>query len=59
YKLPSDYVLKGQRKVKSIMVEIISTKGDKKEFFFQSTKQAGDFLENFDFDGTDSSELKF
>jgi len=59
YKLPTDYILKGQRKVKSIMVEIISTKGDKKEFLFQSTKQASDFLENFDFDGEDSSVEKF
>lgn len=50
YRLPEDYVLKGQRKVKSIMLEIISTKGDKKEFFFQTTAQAKDFLENFDFD---------
>lgn len=50
YKLPTDYVLKGQKKVKSIMIEIISTKGDKKEFFFQSTEQAADFLENFNFD---------
>lgn len=50
YKLPIDYVLKGQKKVKSIMVEIISTKGDKKEYYFQNTVQAGEFLENFDFD---------
>lgn len=50
YKLPADYVLKGQRKVKSIMIEIISTKGDKKEFFFQNTQQASEFLEEFDFD---------
>ncbi len=59
YQLPADYVLKGQRKVKSIMVEVISTKGDKKEFFFQSTKQASDFLDNFDFDASDNTELKF
>ncbi len=59
YQLPTDYVLKGQRKVKSIMVEIISTKGDKKEFLFQTTNQASDFLANFDFDETDSAELKF
>jgi len=52
YRLPDDYVLKGQRKIKSIMIEIISTKGDKKEFFFHSTRQAGEFLENFDFDKT-------
>lgn len=50
YKLPTDYILKGQRKVKSIMVEIISTKGDKKEFFFQNTQQASEFLDEFDFD---------
>ena len=50
YKLPTDYILKGQRKVKSIMIEIISTKGDKKEFYFQNAHQAGEFLENFDFD---------
>ena len=50
YRLPDDYVLKGQRKIQSIMIEVISTKGDKKEFFFQSARQASDFLENFDFD---------
>ena len=50
YKLPTDYVLKGQRQVKSIMIEIISTKGDKKEYFFQNTHQASEFLDNFDFD---------
>ena len=50
YKLPTDYVLKGQKKVKSIMIEIISTKGDKKEYYFQSIEQAHDFLNNFDYD---------
>ncbi len=50
YKLPEDYVLKGQRKVKSLMIEIISTQGDKREYFFQSTKQAQDFLEKFEYD---------
>lgn len=50
YKLPEDYVLKGQRKVKSIMIEIISSKGDKKEYFFQTTDQAKEFLEQFDYD---------
>lgn len=50
YALPADYVLKGQRKVKSIMIEIISTKGDKKEFFFQSTAQAKEFLDQFEYD---------
>jgi hypothetical protein len=53
YALPEDYVLKGDRKVKSIMVEIISTKGDKKEFFFQSTHQAKEFLEQFEYDKED------
>lgn len=50
YKLPEDYVLKGQRRVKSIMIEIVSTKGDQKEYFFQTTKQAGEFLEQFEYD---------
>lgn len=50
YKLPEDYVLKGQRQVKSIMIEIISTKGDKKEYFFQTKEQAKEFLEQFDYD---------
>lgn len=50
YKLPEDYVLKGQRKVKSIMIEIISTKGDKKEYFFQNKEQAREFLEQFEYD---------
>lgn len=50
YTLPADYVLKGERKVKSIMIEIISTKGDKTEYFFQSMHQAKDFLEQFEFD---------
>lgn len=50
YKLPEDYVLKGQRKVKSIMIEIISTKGDKKDFYFQTTEQAKEFLDQFDYD---------
>lgn len=50
YKLPQDYVLKGQRKVKSIMIEIISTKGDQKEYFFQTTGQAKEFLDQFEYD---------
>lgn len=50
YKLPEDYVLKGQRKVKSIMVEIISTKGDKKDYYFQTTDQAKEFLDQFEYD---------
>jgi len=53
YTLPEDYVLKGERKVKSIMIEIISTKGDKKEYFFQSSNQARDFLEKFEYDKED------
>jgi len=50
YKLPEDYVLKGQRKVKSIMIEIVSTKGDKKEYYFQTSEQAREFLEQFEYD---------
>ena len=50
YKLPEDYVLKGQRRVKSIMIEIISTKGDKKEYFFQNKEQAREFLDQFEYD---------
>ena len=50
YKLPEDYVLKGQRKVKSIMIEIISTKGEKKEYYFQTKEQASEFLEQFEYD---------
>jgi len=50
YKLPEDYVLKGQRRVKSIMIEIVSTKGDKKEYFFQNTEQVAEFLNQFEYD---------
>ena len=53
YKLPEDYVLKGERKVKSLMIEIISTKGDKKEYFFQSMQQAKEFLDQFEYDKED------
>lgn len=53
YTLPEDYVLKGERKVKSLMVEIISTKGDKKEYFFQSVQQAKEFLEQLEYDKED------
>lgn len=50
YKLPDDYVLKGQKKIKSVMIEIISTKGDKNEYYFQNIQMASDFLDQFDFD---------
>ena len=50
FKLPEDYVLKGQRTIKSIMIEIVSTKGNKKEFFFQTSKQASEFLDQYDYD---------
>jgi len=50
FKLPEDYILKGERKVKSIMVEILSNKGEKLEFFFQSKEDAMKFLEEFEFD---------
>jgi len=50
FKLPEDYVLKGERKVKSIMIEILSSTGEKGEFFFQNTNDASKFLKEFDFD---------
>ncbi len=50
FKLPEDYVLKGQRMIKSIMIEIISTKGDKKEYFFQNSKQASEFLDQYEYE---------
>ncbi len=50
FKLPEDYVLKGERKIKSIMVEIISNKGEKLEYFFQNKEEASRFLTEFDFD---------
>ena len=55
YELPKEYVLKGERKVKSLMIEMISTKGDKKEFFFQSTTQAKEFLDQFEYDKKDEA----
>ena len=50
FKLPADFVLKGERKVKSIMVEILSSKGEKLEYFFQSKEDATKFLQEFEFD---------
>ncbi len=50
FKLPVDFILKGERKVKSIMVEILSNKGEKLEYFFQSTEDALKFLQEFEFD---------
>ncbi len=50
FKLPSDYILKGERKVKSIMVEIISSKGERSEFYFQNKEDAARFLAEFEYD---------
>ncbi len=50
FSLPQEYVLKGERKIKSIMVEIISNKGEKLEYFFQNQADASKFLEEFNFD---------
>ncbi len=50
FKLPEDFILKGERKVKSIMIEIISNKGEKLEYFFQSKEEAVKFMEEFEFD---------
>jgi len=50
FKLPENVSFVGERKVKSIMIQIVDTKGDMREFFFQNTNQAKKFLEEFDFD---------
>jgi len=50
FKLPADFILKGERKVKSIMVEIISNKGERSEYFFQNKQDASRFLDEFEFD---------
>ncbi len=50
FKLPIDYILKGERKVKSIMVEIISSKGERSEFYFQNKEDAARFLAEFEYD---------
>lgn len=50
FQLPEDYVLKGERKIKSIMLEILSNKGEKLEYYFQSREDAMAFLEEFKFD---------
>ena len=50
FKLPLGASYVGERKVKSIMIQIVDTKGELREFFFQNTAQARQFLEEFDFD---------
>ena len=50
FKIPEGAVFVGERKVKSIMMEIIDTKGDTREFYFQNIKQAKQFLEEFDYE---------
>ncbi len=50
FKIPENAVFVGERKVKSIMMEFIDTKGDTREFYFQNLTQAKQFLEEFDYD---------
>jgi len=50
FKIPENASYVGERKVKSIMIQIVDSKGDLREFFFQNTDQAKQFLEEFNFD---------
>jgi len=50
FKIPENAVFKGDRKVKSIMMEIINNKGEAREFYFQNLNEAKKFLEEFDFE---------
>ena len=50
YTLPIDYVLKGERSVASIMIEMISNKGEKSDYYFQNRKEASKFLDEFEYD---------
>ena len=58
FKLPEDFKLKSERKIKSIMVEILSNTGDRVEFFFQDQNEATRFLEEFDFDKVPESQIE-
>jgi len=50
FKIPENAVFKGDRRVKSIMMEIINNKGEAREFYFQNINEAKKFLEEFDFE---------
>lgn len=50
FKIPEGASFLGEKKVKSIMIQIVDTKGEIREFFFQNTNQAKQFLEEFEFD---------
>jgi len=50
FKIPENAVFKGDRRVKSIMMEIINNKGEAREFYFQNLNEAKKFLEEFDFE---------
>ena len=58
FKLPEDFKLKSERKIKSIMVEILSNTGERVEFFFQDQNEATRFLEEFDFDKVPESQIE-
>jgi hypothetical protein len=58
YKLPEDFRLKGERKIKSIMVEILSSSGERVEFFFQDQAEATRFLSEFDFNKVPDHQIE-
>lgn len=58
FRLPEDFKLKSERKIKSIMVEILSNSGERVEFFFQDQVEATRFLEEFDFDKVPENQIE-
>ena len=58
FKLPDDFKLKGARKIKSIMVEILSTSGERVEFFFQDQVEASRFMNEFDFNKVPEHQIE-
>lgn len=58
FKLPEDYRLKSERKIKSIMVEILSNSGERVEFFFQNQHEASKFFQEFDFSKVPESQIE-
>ena len=53
-----DFKLKSERKIKSIMVEILSNTGERVEFFFQDLNEATRFLQEFDFEKVPESQIE-
>lgn len=50
YKLPELVKFKGEQQVRSIMIEIVGSDGDTREYYFQNLKEAKKFLEEFSFE---------